>query len=229
MDINTAPDLLHRFMELLTNPLGLFVTFVFAVFVFFRHIQSDQFFSWFERKDKNRIAALEAYLSEDSHHSENQQLIKEMREAHYFKKATGMDVDVEWIAPLIAFHQSLNGKIRWQQIQFAHKFLELDNNQITLSQSIHSLWRKFDLGFQILLAFGAIFLSLLMLILGGLAYFSADGLNFQLLFMSLGGSIIGTGLGVLIARDAKDIVSAKRIDQALKEAKIDSKKLSKPQ
>lgn len=214
-------------IEFLSHPLGIAAAFVFTIFVFFRYIQSDQFFSWFERKDKNRIAELERYLTQDVHHKENHQLVQDMREAHYFKKATGLDVDVEWITPLIEFHQSLQGKIRWKQIHFAQEFLEFNQNQISISSSLHSFWRQVDFGIQVGMAFGMLLLSFLLLTLAALAFYTDDNFGVLPFLLSIVGSVVGTGFSVLITRGAKDIVSARQIDKALKEIQKDSKNTSK--
>ena len=155
--------------QILNGPYGWAVLIVFALWFLINNGSVIKFLEVFERKEKNRIEKLEVYISsnKDSSNDKTLDVIKDFRDIHYFKMATGIYAEKKFRDSLIGLYESTPNMVTWVTIRRALPYIEITNAKIAIRDmnkfdKIGTLYNNFMGGAVLLLAI-SIFLSLLSL------------------------------------------------------------------
>lgn len=114
--------------NLLQTPAGLIAVVVFFLWLLvnkdFSHL-----FELFERKEKRRSEQLDLYVSKpELADADSIKVLSDLRDAHYFKVATGIYAEKKLRSVLITLHNQTSHHISWQQIKRAFQYIEIGEN-----------------------------------------------------------------------------------------------------
>jgi hypothetical protein len=102
---------------------------IFIVFIFFGFFLNKNFFKlWgmLKEKEKQKIEKLELYIgSNDSSNANLSKVIKDIRDAYYFKMATGIYAEEKLRNALIWIHKNTSYLVGWQQINQALPYITI--------------------------------------------------------------------------------------------------------
>jgi hypothetical protein len=137
--VKSIPEFMQAVTEVLQTPWGWFFL---AVIVFWFIINRDlsNAFNLFERGESRRLEKLESYVSNTEAADESAlKVIKDLRDAHYFKVATGIYAESMLRDSLINLHNITSHKVNWTQIRRALPY-------INASQDMSVSIRDMDFG-----------------------------------------------------------------------------------
>lgn len=168
--LNSVPEVLDALSNLVQHDwLGWLVLIGGVVWVLLNK-DVGFLFSVFERKAAKRLELLESYISQkEIACKELHRGMKDLRDAHYFKVATGIVAEKSRRNGLLSLHDSISHRINWKQIKRAEAYIEVsDDEQITVRKA--KLTECFEYAFNwivglvFLLLSGILFIAL---VLGG--------------------------------------------------------------
>ncbi|MDD1796395.1 hypothetical protein LRP50_25080 [Enterovibrio sp. ZSDZ42] len=136
--IKSIPELIDAITEVVQTPSGfLILVLVLAWFVFNRDY--SHIFNFLERKENKRLERLESYISSNSYSTNCLEVVKEQRDTHYFKVATGIYAEKTLRDAYIDLHNSTSHRISWITIRRSLPYLKLDeeNNAYIRSEKWH--------------------------------------------------------------------------------------------
>lgn len=128
--VQKLPSLIDAIWSLLTTTTGIFIFLLFLVFLLwlFGNKGFSPALEAFERKEKRRLEQLEAYVSfPESADPEAIKAIRDLRNAYYFKIATGIHAESKLRNVLIKMHETTSHHITWRQIRRALPYIEIDS------------------------------------------------------------------------------------------------------
>ncbi|HZX31558.1 MAG TPA: hypothetical protein VFF03_09420 [Rhodocyclaceae bacterium] len=126
--IQHVPPLVDAVMGLLQTPTGFGVLLVFFTWLVINK-DFSHLFQIFERKEKRRAEHLDLYVSKpELADTEAFKVLSDLRDAYYFKMATGIYAEKKLRQALIDLHGRTSHKISWGQIRRAFPYIEPANN-----------------------------------------------------------------------------------------------------
>lgn len=166
--IQHVPPLADAITNLLQTPTGWIAI---AAFFFWLIVNKDfsHLFDILERKERRRSEHLDIYVAKpELADSESIKTLSDLRDAHYFKIATGIYAEKKLRYALINLHNRTSHHISWEKIRRAFSYIEINNDgtivirNLTRFESI-GYWYNEIVGYASLL-FAAGFLSLFFMI-----------------------------------------------------------------
>lgn len=162
--VKSIPEFMQAVTDVLQTPWGWLVL---AAIIFWFLINRDlsNIFSLFERGETRRLEKLEAYVSNtDAADEEALKVIKDLRDAHYFKVATGIYAEQTLRESLIQLHKATSHKINWTIIKRAMPYVDASSNT-TVSIRDMAGWERLGhvynlfVGFMFLVFAGVILIA----------------------------------------------------------------------
>jgi hypothetical protein len=120
-------------------------------------------FDILERKEKKRAEQLDLYVAKpELADSESLKVLSDLRDAHYFKIATGIYAEKKVRRALINLHNHTSHHINWRQIQRAFPYIEVKEDESIIIRRMTSFeaigyWYNQIVGYFSLLFAAAIF------------------------------------------------------------------------
>lgn len=138
--IQQVPPLVEAIVSLLQTPAGWFVL---AVLFFWLLVNKDfsHIFDMFERKERRQFEYLDLYIAKSElADEESVKVLRDLRDAHYFKVATGIYAEKKLRRALINLHDRTSHFISWTQIRRAFRYIETSEDGIVEIRKL----RKFE-------------------------------------------------------------------------------------
>ena len=155
--VKSVPEFMDAVSDVLQSPYG-WIVLVGMVAWFLINKDLSNIFGLFERGEKLRLEKLEAYVSnESSADSDALKVIKDLRDAHYFKVATGIYAEKRLRSSLIKLHEDTSYSINWTHIKRALPFITTEKD---LNSSIRDMKPMEKIGHYYNLFVGCLFLLL---------------------------------------------------------------------
>lgn len=123
------PQLANTISNCLQTPAGWIAL---TVFIFWMLITKDfsHIFNIVGRKEKEKIEHLDLYVTKpELADSESIRVLRDLRDAHYFKVATGIYAEKKLRNALINLHEQTSYLINWRQIRRAWLYFEVDKDE----------------------------------------------------------------------------------------------------
>ena len=156
--LKSIPDFIKAFTEIMQTPYGwIFLAIIFLWFVLNKDLA--KLFSLFESKEKKRLDKLEIYVSDtETANSEALEVIKDLRDAYYFKVATDIYAEKNLRDSLISLHKKTSHTITWVNIKRAMPYIDADSkSNISIREQN---WQE-KIGYFYNLSIGWLFLGFL--------------------------------------------------------------------
>jgi hypothetical protein len=209
--VQNLPSLLRAIYELVTTPGGA----VLLVLLFLGLLANRGFFSrvfdMFEHKERRRLEQINEYvLSHDAADPETIKVVKDLRDAHYFKVATGIYAENRTRSAFIKLHQTSSHCIAWKHIERARPYMEIAEDQ-TITIRDFNFIEKLGYWYNLCVAI----LSLLFAVLLIVAFLLSDTKNITSLESSFGSSLFLLVLAVVMFIENLPVHAAKRIANEL--------------
>ncbi|GAA5784874.1 hypothetical protein [Chitiniphilus shinanonensis] len=152
--VQQLPRLVEAIVAVSQSPLVmLIVAFIFALWVFAKK-DFSYIFGFIERKRSKRLGHLNDYVERpELADSEAMQVLRDLRDAHYFKVATGIYAEKGFRKSLIKLHQDTSHLIGWPTIRSALAFIEIGSDgeakvrEPFLRENIERWYNNFTSGF----------------------------------------------------------------------------------
>lgn len=126
--IKSIPEFLDAIAEVMQTPYGWVVLAVFLIW-FLLNKDLSNVIRIFESKEKKRLGKLEVYVgNKDAANVDVLEVIKDLRDAHYFKVATDIYAEKNLRDSLIALHKLTSHSVSWINIKRAMTYLVADTN-----------------------------------------------------------------------------------------------------
>ncbi|WP_257292716.1 hypothetical protein [Endozoicomonas sp. ONNA1] len=161
--IQSIPEILSALSDVLSTPLGWLI--VLGLFLWlivnkdFSHL-----FDLAERKKKNQLRDIETYVTnKDAACDDSMSVIKDFRDAYYFKVATGIYAEQKLRESLIELHRITSNTISWVDIRRAISFILVDENK-NIKVRDFNWFEKFSYYYNFFVAFLFGFTAILVLI-----------------------------------------------------------------
>lgn len=101
---------------------------LFLLFIANKHL--IHIFNLIENKEKKKIAQINEYISSNnSQDTKTRKAISDLKDAHYFKIATGIYAEHKARSALINLHETTSHHITWRHIRRAHEFIEISDKE----------------------------------------------------------------------------------------------------
>jgi len=156
--LKSIPDFIKAFTEVMQTPYGwIFLAIIFLWFVLNKDLA--KLFSLFESKEKKRLDKLEIYVrNTETANSEALEVIKDLRDAYYFKVATDIYAEKNLRDSLISLHKKKSHTITWVNIKRAMPYIDADSkSNISIREQN---WQE-KIGYFYNLSIGWLFLGFL--------------------------------------------------------------------
>lgn len=189
--IQHLPPLLNAISSLFQRPVGWALLAALFVWLLLNK-DFSKFFDFFERKEKRRSEHLDLYVSKSELADEESiRVLRDLRDAEYFKIATGIYAEKRLRRALIGLHERTSHHTTWGHIRRAIQFLEADKQgnvsvrDFTRFETI-GYWYNQIIGYaSLLLAAGIISLLLLSYIKGPSAVAISIGGSFAIILFAM--------------------------------------------
>jgi len=128
--LKSIPDFIKAFTEVMQTPYGwIFLAIILIWFVLNKDLTN--LINLFESKEKKRLDKLETYVSNsETADSEALEVIKDLRDAYYFKVATNIYAEKSLRDSLISLHKKTSHTISWVNIKRAMPYIEVSSNSL---------------------------------------------------------------------------------------------------
>ena len=154
--VKSIPEFMKALTDVMETPYGWIVLAVILIW-FFLNKDLSRFLNIFETKEKKRLDKLEVYVNnKEAANSEALEVIKDLRDAHYFKVATGIYAEKRLRDSLINLHKKTSHTINWVNIKRAMPYIDADS---TSTVSIRDQSRSEQFGYFYNLFTGWLFLG----------------------------------------------------------------------
>jgi hypothetical protein len=212
-----VPSMIEAVFGAMKAPFGWMVILV----LFFRFLLKNDFshlFDIFERKEKKRLEHLDSYHTKiDLSDAKLSKVINDLRDAHYFRIATGIYAELTVRNAMIKLHDETSHLISWKKISAAFSYLDVSEEHKVKVREFN-LYDQINFGFNILfgilcLIYGVMFFTLFV-------YSSNESLTQVLL--GVGDFLIFTLIAIIPFSKNQGMISAKKIRTEL--AKLDAVK-----
>ena len=167
--------------------------------------------SLLERKEQKKIERLELYKQQccDSE-SETQQVILDVRNAYYFKEATGIYAENTHRKALSNFHESYSHSINWKQIKIAMPHIVISKEGKVSIKKMSTL-DKITFYYNLFMCGTFLFLGLVLL----LTFTTLDSPSAMSFLYGIGGFLAFMCLSLLSLSQNWSMQSAKRIKKEI--------------
>jgi len=126
--VKSIPEFIKALTDMMETPYGWLILIVILIW-FLLNKDLSRFLSLFEAKEKKRLDKLEVYVSnKDAANNEALEVIKDLRDAHYFKVATDIYAEKNLRDSLISLHKKTSHTINWVNIKRAMPYIEADSS-----------------------------------------------------------------------------------------------------
>lgn len=127
--IQQVPPLVDALANLLQTPSGWVVL---AAFFLWLLVNKDfsHLFDFMERKERRRFEHLDLYVTKpELADEESVKVLRDLRDAHYFKIATGIYAEKNLRSALIALHNRTSHLVGWSSIRRAFPYIQANNRR----------------------------------------------------------------------------------------------------
>jgi hypothetical protein len=125
--VKSIPEFMKALTDVMETPFGWVILAVILIW-FLLNKDLSRFLNIFETKEKKRLDMLEVYVSnKDASNNEALEVIKDLRDAHYFKVATGIYAERNLRDSLISLHKKTSHTINWINIKRAIPYIDADS------------------------------------------------------------------------------------------------------
>lgn len=191
------------------------VFILFSVLIWFISKQNIEWLlTYHEQRKRNKINVLNEMLSSQSCADDLHDIIKDLRDAHYFKEATNIYAEYFQRTALIDLYQRIDKKFTWEDIRRSLKYANFNTDVLTYQRFTRK--HKMAYWFNIIMGLGSAIFSFLILILiltlyvtHNLTAISSVTLIFQMIFIFM--------IGLSYLRQNWSYNAAKRISRYLDE------------
>lgn len=165
--VKSIPEFMEAVTEVLQTPWGwLFLALI--VFWFFINKDLSHVSNFFERGRTRRLEKLESYISNVEMADESAlKVIKDLRDAYYFKVATGIYAERMFRDSLINLHNITSPQINWTLIKRAIPYIKASQDMSISIRDMES-WEKIGhyynlfVGFMFLVFSGVVFITFML-------------------------------------------------------------------
>lgn len=208
--VKSIPEFMEAVSGVLQTPYGWFVLTALLIW-FLINRDLSHLLGLFERGEKTRIEKLESYLERESSADEGSlRVIKDLRDAHYFKIATGIYAEKWRRESLIKLHDNVSHTINWVQIKRALPFIKITSDK---SVSIRGLTFLEKVGHYYNIAVG--FLFSFFAIAAILVFIVSDQKSILSIIIGLGGAIGSAFFAMFVFSQNWPYNSAEKIKEEL--------------
>jgi len=208
--IQQVPTLVAELTDLLQAPAGWLVL---AAFFFWLLVNKDfsHIFNVLERKERRRFEHLDLYVTKpELADEESVKVLRDLRDAHYFKIATGIYAEKRLRSALIALHNRTSHLVNWGQIRRAYPYINAnDSGMVTIRELTGfervSYWYNQFVGYtSLLLAAGILTL-----------FFFSGSKTFTSLAWGVGGTLFVVFFALFVFAQNWPALAAKQIKREL--------------
>ncbi|WP_351189321.1 hypothetical protein [Shewanella sp. TB4-MNA-CIBAN-0142] len=154
--VNSIPEFMKALTDVMETPYGWIILAVILIW-FLLNKDLSRFLNIFETKEKKRLDKLEVYVNnKEAANNEALEVIKDLRDAHYFKVATDIYAEKSLRDSLINLHKKTSHTINWINIKRAMPYINADS---TSTVSIRDQSRSEKFGYFYNLFTGWLFLG----------------------------------------------------------------------
>lgn len=208
--VKSIPEFMDAVSQVLQSPYGWLV--LLGLFIWFlMNRDLSHMFGLFERGEKKRLDKLESYVNNPSAAEEKSlNVIKDLRDAYYFKVATGIYAEKGRREILIKLHNDTSYAINWVHIKRALPFIISKSNMesyIRELEPMEKVGHYYNLAVGLLFLFFAIALLLMFLIS------SPQGVSGVLI--GVGGALVSALFAMFVFSQNWPIESARKIKKEL--------------
>ncbi len=211
----SIPEFMKAFNSVIETPYGWLLLLGILVWVFL----NKNFFrllNLFEAKEKKRLDELEVYVSnKEAANNETLEVIKDVRDAHYFKVATDIYAEKHLRDSLIGLYKKTPHTINWVNIKRAMPYIEVNSNS---NISIREQTFLEKIGYFYNLFIGLLFLGLSILLSLSLTFILLNNKELIQLVVLIITILFCTLFTVFIFSQNFPVRSAKKIKAALNKA-----------
>jgi len=169
------------------------------------------FLDLLERTKKRRLEQIETYVSSpDSGDANTIEAVRDIRDAQYFKIATGIYAERRIRNAYIRLHKSTSHLITWRHIFRAHPYLQVDSNETVTVRDI-SFWERLVYWYNQLIAY---FFLLVSAALASLLILSESN-TLTSVYLGIGGGILSALFATFIFSLNLPVDAAKKIASEL--------------
>lgn len=208
--VKSIPEFMAAVTEVLQSPYG-WLVLVALLMWFLINRDLSNFFGLFERGEKQRLDKLESYVNNPST-ADDQSLnvIKDLRDAYYFKAATGIYAEKGRREPLIKLHNDTSHTINWVQIKRALPFIV---SRSDMTSSIREMAFMEKIGHYYNLVVGLFFLFFALVLL--LVFFISNPQSVNGIVIGVGGALAFAVFSMFVFSQNWSFESAKKIKNEL--------------
>lgn len=206
----SIPDFMKAFSDVMQTPYG-WIFLVVILFWFFLNKNLTNIFNFFESKERKRLVGLEAYVNNPQvADGEALEVIKDLRDACYFKVATGIYAEKNLRDSLISLRKKISDEISWVNIKRAMPYIKVGQNS-SIEIREENLSEK--LGYYYNLVVGWLFLGSSVLL--WLMFLFTENKGFNHVFVCVFSVLFCLFVSVLVFSQNFSIVSASKIRKKL--------------
>lgn len=145
--IQNLPPLLNSLSGLFNSPISLIVIIAIAIWLLIK-TDFSHIFDLLERKDKKRAEQLDLYVSKpELADDEAVKVLRDLRDAHYFKLATGIYAEKSFRNALIRLHTNLSHLVGWTTIRRTLPYIEVTKDGVVSVRELRFI-DKIECGFN---------------------------------------------------------------------------------
>jgi len=163
--VQNLPSLLTAVLEIVTTPGGVILIFLFLIWLLVNSGGFTRAFDMVERKERRRLEQINEYVSSDElADQETIKVVRDLRDAHYFKVATGIYAENHTRSAFIKIHQALSHCINWKHIQRARPYIVIAPDETITIRDL-TLFEKVGYWYNNFVALGGLIFAVLLLII----------------------------------------------------------------
>lgn len=206
--IQSLPSLLGAVSSL---PLSGWVVLVAFFLWLLANKNLPQVFDLFDRKEKRLLERLETYVSSpEAGEPKTMKAVRDIRDAHYFKVATGIYAEARVRNAYIELHGRTSHLITWRHICRAHPYLEVAADE-TITVRVMDFAESLSYWYNQIVAYGSLLVSaalVSLVILSGSKTLSSFSVGF-------GGAILSALFAAFVFSQNWPVHAAKKIAREL--------------
>ncbi|MGZ5028666.1 MAG: hypothetical protein ACXV9T_15900 [Methylobacter sp.] len=162
--VQNLPTLLSAILELVTTPEGTILIILFLIWLPVNSGGFSRALDMLERKERRRLEQINEYLlSHEAADPETIKVVRDLRDAHYFKVATGIYAENRTRSAFIKMHQLSSHCISWKHIERARPYIDIAADE-TISIRDLTFIEKISYWYNQFVAYGSICFSILLFI-----------------------------------------------------------------
>lgn len=214
--VNSIPKFIDALTELLNTPYGWIALAAVLVWIFLNKNLISIFLEQ-NKKEIHKIERLDSYVENPEAADEvTLQAIKDLRDAHYFKVATGIYAEKNLREALIKLHNKHSPSINWTHIKRALPYIETNKSAET---SIRKTTISEKFGYYYNLSTGILFLFLFLSVAALVAFISTGKLSVISVLTGAGSALFSFAFALFVFSQNFPEKSAKLIRNTIKKPK----------